>query len=711
MMLIFSDGNNPCMTVIQSLSGHYIGQYQIQELIGKGGMSAVYHAYQPSLERHVAIKVLSRSLVNEPTYLTRFMQEAKTAASLEHPHIVPIYDYGTHGDISYIVMRLLSGGTLAQRLDYRMYRGDSLPSLGEVSVLLRQLGSALDYAHAHGVIHRDIKTGNVMFDRRGTAYLVDFGIAKLIHSSAALTTDGSLLGTPSYMSPEQWESQTLTPAADQYALAVLIYLLVAGQTPYSGSNYLELMRQHIGASLPSISNIPTPAINHVLSRALAKSPQQRFPTVGAFADAFAQAVRDWEGESTDFSTFVLPSEAILTSLPAVNVGTIPPTPLLTPSLPPLPSHTRRTYVMLGIFGIVVALLLLIGLVLSAYMLIDIFFNQPTADPITTSVDIIQLPTHASTLTPIPPTSTVEATPRRQMAVLPMTQIGLLSAGSTPIRSIAFNPDGSFIASSGGDGMVNILDVDTQSQQTSLPGGEDVIYSLAFSPDGKLLAAGCGDGFVRLWNVATGELIRTLSHDQNEIRSIAFDLTGERLASAGLDRTIHIWDVASGFQQAELKGHSDRILSIAFSPDGSKLGSGSQDRSVIIWDIGTQAPIATLNGHLEEVRDVAFSPDGSTIASSSSDDTIKLWEANTGHLIMTLEDTGQDIFSVTFSPDGQFVVSGDRGNTIHIWDSQTGTNEGVLQGHEGWVFDLAFSQVGSILASAGGDGTIRFWGGQ
>jgi serine/threonine-protein kinase len=368
------------MTGVHNLSGQRIGQYQLQELLGIGGMSAVYHAYQPTLERHVAIKVLSRALLHDSTYLQRFMQEAKTIARLEHPHIVPIYDYGTQDDISYIVMRLLNGGTLAERVDYKMYRSAPLPSLGEVSVLLRQLAYALDYAHVHGVIHRDIKTGNVMFDRQGTAYLVDFGIAKLIHSATPITTDGSLLGTPSYMPPEQWRSEPLTPAADQYALAVLIYFLVTGTMPYSGDTYLDLMREHVGTPLPPIPKVPNPQINLVLSRALAKSPQQRFPSVSAFAQAFAASIRGWEGERTNFSTFVLPPKHTIPLPPPEKMQTPPtPRPMLSDHKPSVERQPIRksTYVIFVVAGIVLGLLLLIGLVLSAYMIFDLLISLGT----------------------------------------------------------------------------------------------------------------------------------------------------------------------------------------------------------------------------------------------------------------------------------------------------------------------------------------------
>ncbi|MDZ4766614.1 MAG: serine/threonine-protein kinase, partial [Chloroflexota bacterium] len=185
---------------VTNLVGQMLGQYQLRSLLGTGGMGAVYRGYQSNLRREVAVKVMSASLIERPEYAERFNREAQTVAALEHSHIVPIYDYGTENKITYVVMRMLTGGSLAERITYR----PSGPSLGEIAEILRQLASALDYAHARGVIHRDIKANNVMFDDEGSAYLVDFGIAKLLDATTSLTSPSVTIGTPLYMAPEQW---------------------------------------------------------------------------------------------------------------------------------------------------------------------------------------------------------------------------------------------------------------------------------------------------------------------------------------------------------------------------------------------------------------------------------------------------------------------------------------------------------------------------
>ncbi|MBK8135155.1 MAG: PD40 domain-containing protein [Chloroflexi bacterium] len=317
-----------------NLVGQVLGQYELRELLGVGGMGAVYRGFQISLKREVAVKVLPSSLVNEPGYVERFNREAQTAALLEHPHIVSIFDYGTQQGTSYLVMRLLTGGTLAQRLNQRNDAGQIvLPSLGETAVLVSQLGSALAYAHNQGVIHRDIKTSNVMFDNQGNGYLVDFGIAKLMGIQSGLTGTGMAMGTPAYMPPEQWAGKELTPAADQYALAVLVYAMITGRVPFEAATPYELLHKHLHEQ-------PTPphsfrsdlpqAVDLVLARALSKEPEDRFASVTAFTIAFDSAIEGAKGESTAFFTSKIPTRHLrpvgFNATPSVLA-----TPNLTPS--------------------------------------------------------------------------------------------------------------------------------------------------------------------------------------------------------------------------------------------------------------------------------------------------------------------------------------------------------------------------------------------
>jgi serine/threonine protein kinase len=311
---------------IQNLSGQFVGQYQIRAFLGMGGMGAVYRAYQANLKREVAIKILLPLYASQPGYAERFVREAQTAASLEHTHIVPIFDYGSVSGITYVAMRLLSGSTLAERLTEQNASGQPLPAPVESSDILKQLASALDYAHSKGVIHRDIKASNVMFDNQGSAFLVDFGIAKLLDGTTGLTGTGVAMGTPSYMSPEQWRGDEVTPAADQYALGVLVYAMLTGKLPFEAGTPYAMMHKHLHETPlpPQTLRTELPeAVQIVLERAMAKEVEARFPTATAFAQAFEKAISGIGGTPTGFFKKPLPPKADIPTppFPMSNTGT------------------------------------------------------------------------------------------------------------------------------------------------------------------------------------------------------------------------------------------------------------------------------------------------------------------------------------------------------------------------------------------------------
>lgn len=327
----------------QNLTGYTLGQYQLHRLIGIGGMGSVYEGIQLSLRRKVAIKVLPIALSSQVDYVARFTREAETASSLEHAHIIPVYDFGTQEGISYVVMRLLTGGTLSERMAQMNTPGFPRPSLQDIAGLLKQLASALDYAHSRQVVHRDIKPSNVMFDNQGNGFLVDFGIAKLLDAQNALTGTGMALGTPAYMSPEQWRGEEITPAADQYALGVMTYYLVAGKLPFEAPTPFAMMHKHLNelpTPLPGFQMALPEALNYVLNRAMAKNPRERFQTMTDFVMAFERAMQGAPGADarTTFFTHSLPAAKVDT--PSVPLSHTPSQPQL--SAPPPPMPTQRT---------------------------------------------------------------------------------------------------------------------------------------------------------------------------------------------------------------------------------------------------------------------------------------------------------------------------------------------------------------------------------
>lgn len=266
--------------------GESIGEYRIEYILGEGGMATVYKAYQPSFDRYVAIKVLPREFSDDPRFLERFQHEARIIARLEHRAILPVYAYGEHEGMPYIVMRLLEGGSLRRRLR----QGPLDPAAA--ARICGQVAEALDYAHEHGVIHRDLKPSNILLDEHGNAYLTDFGIARMIDSAAASSNE--VVGTPSYMSPEQCQGKPATPASDIYALGAILYELLTGKPPFEGDTPLAVMTKHVREPRPSVQAVDPAlpaAYDRVIARAMARQPEQRYPTAVALAVDFRGAVQ------------------------------------------------------------------------------------------------------------------------------------------------------------------------------------------------------------------------------------------------------------------------------------------------------------------------------------------------------------------------------------------------------------------------------------
>ena len=364
------------------LIGQQLGPYQVQALIGEGATATVFRAYHPRMGRPVALKVL-----HNPKLLTRFEQEAKVLANLHHPYLLPVYDFGQARGYTYLIMRLLENGTVAD-----LIRRGPIP-LERVCAIVSQVGAALDYAHRRAVIHRDVKPGNILLDDEGNCLLADFGIAKSVASE--LTHPGAVMGTPAYMSPEQGRGEPLDGRSDSYALGVMLFELITGRKPYAADSPMALIQQHLQAPVPSPRRLKPelPAgVEPVVLKAMAKQPEDRYATAGELAEALRRAV---PGAVSGPSSF-----AIEPLDPATVARTVPGDVSAGPDQPPRSSRPRWLPVVLAAIPLILSGVGAVAVL--AYLFSGGLFPGPDAIAEETGASVRTRGTAISTPTTPPP---------------------------------------------------------------------------------------------------------------------------------------------------------------------------------------------------------------------------------------------------------------------------------------------------------------------
>lgn len=255
------------------------GRYEIEEALGEGGMAVVYRARDPFMSRQVALKVLAAHFSTDPLFKDRFHREAEVLAALEHPSIVPIFDFGQQDGQFYIVMRYMSGGSLADRLEKKALRP------GEIAEIIGRIAEALDTAHERQIVHRDLKPGNILFDDRGAAFVADFGIAQTTAPATGMT-GVFFFGTPAYMSPEQVRNYRLDGRSDVYALGCVLFEMLTGRAPYDFPSLMDIVLAHVTEPIPKVRDLKPrilEAWDEIVGRAMAKKAEERYPTAGAMA--------------------------------------------------------------------------------------------------------------------------------------------------------------------------------------------------------------------------------------------------------------------------------------------------------------------------------------------------------------------------------------------------------------------------------------------
>jgi WD40 repeat protein len=675
--------------------------YRVGEELGSGAFGLVLAGEHRLLGRPVAIKVMNAEGA-EGVQLD-FVTEARVLAGLGHPHVVQAYDYIEAEGLCVVVMELLPGGTLTGR------RRTMSPQQGCAVGLA--VAAALHHAHSRGVLHRDIKSDNIMFAADDTVKVTDFGIAKLFVGSAASASGRA--GTPMYMAPEQIQRDQVGPPTDLYALGVVLYRLLTGVPPFDPRQ--PLWHQHMTIPPRPMTGVPGPLVEVTL-RALAKSPAHRWADAGAFSLDLAHAAteaygRGWLPE-TGFPLHL--DEAVRAAANPSSPpsgGDVDSVTLTAASGSVAASKTdgERDWATTRRGGggwrglllrraVPVLVAVAVAVALTALALVRWHSDGTT----TTDTTLVSQRLAAEALT----TAADRPDLARRLVVA-----AYRSAPTAPwVRT----------------GVLTLLAAGDQPLAT-LSGHTDRVSGAVFSPDGKLLVTRSDDHTVRLWDTATFGRglppLAILTGHNDAVTGVVFSPDGKLLATSSWDRTARLWDTAARGENirplAILTGHNDAVTGVDFSPDGKLLATSSWDHTARLWDAtthgGNTRPLAILTGHDDQVWGVRFSPDGKLLVTSSKDHTARLWDtAIRGENTRSLATLGYTnaVSNVVFSPDGKLLAISGWDRTVRLWYTTARGEDtrplATLTGHTDWVTGTVFSPDGKLLATSSWDRTVRLW---
>ena len=631
------------------------------------------------LGTQAAIKVLHVRLTGND--IEDFLKEARLVARLEHPHIVRVLEFGIEDNTPFLIMSYALNGTLREHYA----KGTRLP-LTTIVPYVKQVATALQYAHDRQLIHRDVKPENMLLGSSNEVLLSDFGVA-IVAQSSRQQNPLDVAGTIAYMSPEQLQGKPRF-ASDQYALGVVVYEWLSGTTPFQGSFY-EVASQHMHVPPPFLSkHVPeiSPAVESVVMTAMEKDSQQRFASVLAFANALEQASSPHTSSvphspmfspSYNAPTPVYPPVSALRSLPIntpfTSVQPLPQGTIIDPSAPTFsaiqnqqaprqPKHRlSRRAVVGGLAGLVAAAA--VGGSIAWYAF----------------------------------------SPKGQETLL-LTYNGHL----LPVYALAWSPSGQYIVSSGQDKTAQIWNATTGDRSITYTGQQASVNAVVWSPNGQRIASGSSDTTVQVWNATTGKPLFTYRGHTDTMRSLAWSPNGMFIASGGDDKTVQVWHADTGKPLLTYAGHSDKVWSVAWSPDGTHIASASVDKTVQVWKVPSKSLLFTYQGHRNEVKAAAWSHDGTRIASISNDRTVQVWEVASQRALYIYRGHFDVLNAVAWSHDDKRIASGSGDYTVHILDAANGNHIFTYRGHSLAVHAVGWSRDDKRIASASDDHTVQVW---
>jgi WD40 repeat protein/predicted Ser/Thr protein kinase len=688
-----------------------VADYELLREIGRGGMGVVYLARHLRLNRTVALKMILGGTLAAKDHLQRFETEAAAAAQLQHPGIVALYEVGAVEQQPFFSMEYVSGSSLSQ-----LTHAGPLPAKRAASIV-ENMAKAVHYAHSKGILHRDLKPANVLLDENDLPKIADFGLAKLMSTDSGQTRTGAIIGTPSYMAPEQAQSsRDLGPSSDVYSLGAILYELLTGRPPFQGETALAtlaLVEKQDPVSIRLLNPAVDIDLETVCIKCLEKDPVRRY----ASAQDLADDLRRWRhGE---------------------------------------PIHARRS----GPIGravkwcrrkpalaalVAVTCLSVLGIVILEWMAFreerSLRQKEESQRKLATVREegMRHLLYHAEIrraqqaleqadfdrvemlLARWIPTDDKKDLRGWEWYFLKERCQGKFVVGSHAGRAtaVAYRPDGKEFASAGGEpgkpGEVKIWDASTGRLLRTIQ-GKGPIAALAYHPSLHWIAWAGADRKAYVWDLDGDRMLGVLAGHTAAINALAFSSDGVRLASAGVDRSIRIWrldDPAKMESTPQTFGPADgEIMALAFHPDNKTLASGGQDRVIRIWNVSDGSLESEWKGHDGDIRALAYSSTGKTLVSAgglgSRRGELRMWDTSLGHMRFARYGLSDKLLTLALAQDGR-MAAGSADGWVYVWEQVRSTEPLTFRGDHQIVYSLAFSPDNKSLASAGASGRVHVW---
>ncbi|MCI0683250.1 MAG: protein kinase [Gemmataceae bacterium] len=688
--------------------GRRLGRYELRAELGRGGFGVVYRGFDTQLQRDVAIKAPHREWAAHAESRTRALREAQSAARLRHPGIVPIHEVGEDDGGLFIVYAFMPGPTLAQ-----VYR-DTRPAPNQIAEWTAFLAEALDYAHRHGIVHRDVKPTNILMDKEGRPVLADFGLARDVQAEETLTREGDIIGTLAYMSPEQAEGKgrDADPRSDVYSLGVVLYEGLCGQVPFTGSG-VSILR-HIREQEPRAPRQRSPSVpadlETICLKALAKEPGRRYQSAAALADDLRRYLNHepiaarrigplgrftrWCRRQPALAATMSTAIAAITIVTAVGFWQV------------LQERDRfrqeRDRSQQNLYRA------LVGQTKAQMQARDTGWWWTAMDHLRQAAQL-----------EVPERDLDEL---RELAIACMGSEypcfrlhAAWTAHDGPVITVAVSPDGRWAASGGRDRKIRLWQVPEGKLVCVLPGATNGITAVAFDCAGKWLAAGGLDGTVRVWDLrplrgdpSSGALAEATSIDggAGPLYAIAFSPERDEFAVGGADGKVAVLSLSPGAAPRAWQAHAGRVRCLAFNPSGKMLASASLDNSVRVWDPRAAKEIAAWNT-FDPPATVEFGPYADELIwadpAAFGVGRAKLGKAMTIHNALHAE----SVLQARWLGSGR-ILAGAGDGSFRLWSAANFKSLAVARGEFGAVYALAAADQGKLVIGGYQDGRLRAW---